>query len=202
MDNELAGNPAPWRQMWAARDTQAGRAAILELCDRMTTHDAAECLGTEFRHLNEFLRPGIDPAKLQAARGDRQETIDLMWAYRRAGWAAADIARAAGVSRQRVGVLMKTPPKNNHLVEVKPPAPRRRRPAPKYRQLRTLPDYELAELDALASEYHAAPSPQTYELLATAAHRLHTTFRVRLDHLATRCRVAFADLPADRTAVA
>ena len=189
MDNELDGDPAYWRQLWAARDTHTSRVAIYELCDRVTLHAAAERLGTEFRHLNEFLRPGIDPAKLLAARGDRQGTVDLMWAYRKAGWSAADIARAVGLSRQRVGVLLKTPPRDTPLVESKPPTPRRRSPAPKYRQLRTLPDYELAELDALARKYHAAPSPQTFERLTAAAHRLHTDFRVRLDHISSRCRV-------------
>lgn len=189
MDNELDGDPAYWRQLWAARDTHTSRVAIYELCDRVTLHAAAERLGTEFRHLNEFLRPRIDPAKLRASRGDRQATVDLMWAYRTAGWSAADIARAVGLSRQRVGVLLKTPPRDTPLVESKPPTPRRRSPAPKYRQLRTLPDYELVELDELASKYHAAPSPQTYELLAATAHRLHTTFRVRLDHISSRCRV-------------
>lgn len=189
MNTEHAGNPAPGEQLWAARDTQAGRAAIIERCDCMPLRDAARWLGVEVCQLHEFLWPGIDPAPLAAVRGDRQATVDLMWAYRRAGWGGADIARAAGMSRQRVGALMKTPPQNRPLVAAKPPKNLQRRPAPNYRLLRSLPDYELAELDAIAGEYHAAPSPQTFERLTAAAHRLHTDFRVRLDHISSRCRV-------------
>jgi transcriptional regulator with XRE-family HTH domain len=174
--------------VWSNRtdDPESARARLRSLADAMSTHQLAEQCGTTFNELNSFLRPGIDPAVFMSASGDRQATVNLLWANKRAGWTGADMARAAGISRQRVSVLLRSAPTETIPAPVKPATRRRRRPAPKFRQISSLPDFERRLTDGLVAEYRSGKPGALSRLDNHLAH-LVATYRTPLDHLAAHC---------------
>lgn len=175
--------------MWRDRQVRpdAARNQLRAMADTMTTHQLAEQCGTSFTELNDFLRPGIDPAVFAPA-DSKQDAVNLAWAYTRAGWSGSDIARASGYSRQWISKLLKISPTTALPAPVKPLNRRKSKPAPNYRQVKSLPAYELRLLDTLAGEYADGDDPAGHRLAAHAGY-LASAYRTPLSHLAAYCAV-------------
>lgn len=207
--------------LWARResDPENSRRRLEAMRELMTLTDLAKACGADKSQLRVFLRPA-PPAEqiehlnrlLRSIPRNREAIAAAIAELRGQGWSMAEIGRATNRSRQRIAVLAdhRSPQTSTVTESFKPDeaAPRTSpRPAPHYRQSRSLTDDQLAPLLQAHQIYLTArrcrtgsahqPDRLAAELaLAEAAQALSSTTRVPLAALSARLGMARATLPA------